>query len=300
MQSCSKSTQTVERRLGPLVTHDDQMVFESTACARLKWRVTDPDSCAVHPEAQLGEGAQGIVFEAIWYGRSEVGEPVAVKEVRREPMSKDEREHLLKLDHHNIVRLKACVSQKRRIYMVLELCDKMNLDGLVHTHILSSILQMDICKQLADGMAYIHSEGIVHRDLKPGNVLMKDRQVVKIADFGIAKERELTAPTTSRATPSFFGTPGFSTERGGGSSAGASECRQSGPIPCRRLFNGDSLPCGDYSVSSVRRLRARPHGECAKRGSNPSAFTKPFLRNCDQADAVNQPDGAAEKCASVP
>lgn len=41
-------------------------------------------------------------------------------------------------------------------------------------------------KQMVTGVAYIHSQKVVHRDLKPGNMLLSDRMIVKIGDFGLA------------------------------------------------------------------------------------------------------------------
>uniref|UniRef100_A0A5K3EMD8 non-specific serine/threonine protein kinase n=3 Tax=Mesocestoides corti TaxID=53468 RepID=A0A5K3EMD8_MESCO len=41
-------------------------------------------------------------------------------------------------------------------------------------------------RELADGLAYIHSKGVIHRDLKPANVLLDAEDHVKIGDFGLA------------------------------------------------------------------------------------------------------------------
>jgi len=44
-----------------------------------------------------------------------------------------------------------------------------------------------IGRQVAEGLAYAHSQGILHRDVKPSNLLIDHRGTVWIADFGLAK-----------------------------------------------------------------------------------------------------------------
>src|SRR5262249_51688602 len=42
--------------------------------------------------------------------------------------------------------------------------------------------------QIAEALAYAHSQGVLHRDVKPGNLLLDQRGTVWVTDFGLAKE----------------------------------------------------------------------------------------------------------------
>lgn len=75
---------------------------------------------------------------------------------------------------------------------VFELCDEGNLFSLVHRKKAfrgySFLAKMQIARDIAAGMSYVHEHKIVHRDLSTRNVLLANGGQVKIADFGCARQ----------------------------------------------------------------------------------------------------------------
>jgi eukaryotic-like serine/threonine-protein kinase len=64
----------------------------------------------------------------------------------------------------------------------------------------------DYLTQVCEGLAAAHDVGVVHRDLKPGNILIGERNAVKVIDFGLAKA---TAVEGLTATGALLGTPHY-------------------------------------------------------------------------------------------
>lgn len=45
-----------------------------------------------------------------------------------------------------------------------------------------------LVRQLIEGISYLHDRGIMHRDIKGGNILLTKDNIIKIADFGLARD----------------------------------------------------------------------------------------------------------------
>lgn len=73
-------------------------------------------------------------------------------------------------------------------YIVLEYLSGGDMSALSRRSPLPLEKTLFYLEQVCSGLAYAHECGVIHRDIKPQNLLLTaDRQVVKIADFGVAR-----------------------------------------------------------------------------------------------------------------
>uniref|UniRef100_A0A6B0VD16 non-specific serine/threonine protein kinase n=1 Tax=Ixodes ricinus TaxID=34613 RepID=A0A6B0VD16_IXORI len=160
---------------------------------------------------QLGDGTFGSVVLA----RSlDTGEKVAVKRMKKKYYSWDEcmnlREvkSLQKLSHANLVKLKEVIREDNTLYFVFEYMRE-NLYQLIKDRekpfaepVIRSILQ-----QILQGLSFMHKHGFFHRDIKPENLLCTGPELVKIADFGLAREIRSQPPYTDYVSTRWYRAP---------------------------------------------------------------------------------------------
>nr|GEY14948.1 putative receptor-like protein kinase At4g00960 [Tanacetum cinerariifolium] len=147
-----------------------------------------------HPNNKLGQGGFGPVFK----GKLENGEDIAVKKLshtsnqgKREFVN--EAKLLARVQHRNVVSLLGyCVSPEK--LLVYEYVANESLDKLLFKSPMCNVLdwtrRYDIIVGVAKGLLYLHEDAhdcIIHRDIKASNILLDDKWVPKIADFGMAK-----------------------------------------------------------------------------------------------------------------
>lgn len=160
----------------------------------------------------VGDGAFGIVTKC---RDKETGDLVAIKKMKRryssfeECLQLKEVKSLRKIKHQNIVRLLQVFRENEYLYLVFELMGK----SLLHTiNVRGGYPEDDIRKIMASiltGLSYIHKQGFFHRDMKPDNLLWKDddMSVLKIADFGLAREIRSRPPYTEYISTRWYRAP---------------------------------------------------------------------------------------------
>ncbi|XP_051929533.1 serine/threonine-protein kinase MAK-like isoform X1 [Hippocampus zosterae] len=161
---------------------------------------------------QLGDGTYGSVI----LGKSnETGELVAIKRMKRkfysweECMNLRELKSLKKLNHPNVIKLKEVIRENDHLFFVFEYMRK-NLYQLMNERNYAMFSEHDIRKmmfQMLSGLAFMHKHGYFHRDMKPENLLCIGPELVKIADFGLAREIRSQPPYTDYVSTRWYRAP---------------------------------------------------------------------------------------------
>ncbi|GMQ03996.1 hypothetical protein CsSME_00049578 [Camellia sinensis var. sinensis] len=159
---------------------------------------------------EVGDGTFGSVWRAL---NKQTGEVVAIKKMKRKYYSWEEcinlREvkSLRKMNHPNIVKLKEVIRENDILYFVFEYME-CNLYQLMKDrgNLFSEAEVRNWCFQVFQGLAYMHQRGYFHRDLKPENVLVS-KDVIKIADFGLAREISSQPPYTEYVSTRWYRAP---------------------------------------------------------------------------------------------
>jgi eukaryotic-like serine/threonine-protein kinase len=116
---------------------------------------------------------------------------------------------------------------------------------------------LNIISQACRGLDYAHRNGVVHRDVKPGNLLVSDSEVVKLADFGIARAVDQSSITQ---VGSVLGTAAYlSPEQARGDEAGPRADLYSLGVVAYQLMSG-RLPyeAGSLSELALKQQRESP------------------------------------------
>uniref|UniRef100_A0AC35TG80 Protein kinase domain-containing protein n=1 Tax=Rhabditophanes sp. KR3021 TaxID=114890 RepID=A0AC35TG80_9BILA len=142
---------------------------------------------------RISEGSYGVVFKATW---NRFGVEVAIKRITVEDMDGipstclREVSILKELSHVNIVRLYDAFFCERKMYLIFEFIDA-DLWYVLKWRMQDQKLPVPYIKhfgiQICEALAYCHSRRIIHRDIKCENILIRRDNVVKMADFGLAR-----------------------------------------------------------------------------------------------------------------
>ncbi len=144
------------------------------------------------PLEKLGSGGMGDVIKA---KDLKLNRMVALKFLRadhsgdptRRQRFMQEAQAASALNHPNIITIHDVITEDDTDIMVMEMVAGKTLDAIIPRGGLRVSQIINYSAQVADALAAAHGAGIIHRDLKPGNVMVTERDLVKLLDFGLAK-----------------------------------------------------------------------------------------------------------------
>ncbi|XP_077981310.1 fibroblast growth factor receptor 3-like [Glandiceps talaboti] len=165
----------------------------------------------------LGEGAFGQVLEAVAVGIGKNGSnnssiTVAVKMLKSDATEKELNDLISEMDimkqmgkHINIINILGCCTQEGPLLVIVEYAPHGNLRDFLRSRrpqnmdyenaallpkieLLTNKDLVSFAYQIARGMEFLALKKCVHRDLAARNVLVGENFVMKIADFGLARD----------------------------------------------------------------------------------------------------------------
>jgi serine/threonine protein kinase len=152
-------------------------------------------------EALLGAGGMGHVYRAV--GPS--GEQIALKIVKADLA----RDHVFRRRFDREARIAQQVAHPHVVpvldqgehhgipYLAQRFVGNGTLEDAIKAGKVDIPMALHVCRQIAEGLDALHSNGLIHRDVKPANILLDQEGTAYITDFGLAKDSQgslLTRP----------------------------------------------------------------------------------------------------------
>ncbi|MFQ5652701.1 MAG: protein kinase [bacterium] len=150
---------------------------------------------------KLGEGGMGVVYKA---EDTKLERTVALKFLSLASIGDEEKKRFKReakaptflnmkqrrvgaLNHPNIATIFAIDESDGQLFIAMEFIEGQELRSIIDDRPLSIGDAIDYATQISAGLQAAHEKGITHRDIKSANIMVTDKGVVKIMDFGLAK-----------------------------------------------------------------------------------------------------------------
>jgi serine/threonine protein kinase len=162
----------------------------------------------------IGKGGMATVYLA---NHNTLNKPVAIKLLNKEYIHNEnvrkrflaEARNLFSLNHPNIIKVTDLIDDGETVAFVMEYMEGQTLkDYLDEKGKLSDEEIKKLFVQMLDAVDYVHEQGLIHRDIKPSNFMMTNKGLIKLLDFGIAKNTDSNSTDyTQTGTTQNMGTP---------------------------------------------------------------------------------------------
>jgi serine/threonine protein kinase len=207
---------------------------------------------------------------------------------------------LSKLNNPHIVRLLDANWHEGQLFIVMELLPGQDLGQLLSSSPRGLPVRraVELAQQLAVGLSVVHQRGIVHRDLKPANLFVLPGNLLKIGDFGVARDSSATSVLTAQGV--IMGTWAYiAPERWLGTWDGepGTDLYSTGCI-LYELLTGETPFAADSMAIIRMHCEEVPEAPIARNHDIPEPLNKLVLRLLEK-DPVNRPASAAQVAAAL-
>ncbi|KAL0422948.1 UNVERIFIED_CONTAM: Serine/threonine-protein kinase STY46 [Sesamum latifolium] len=152
-------------------------------------------------ESKIASGSYGDLYKGTYRSQE-----VAIKILKTERLNTELQKEfaqevyiMRKVRHKNVVQFIGACTRPPNLCIVTEYMSGGSVYDYLHkqkgTFKLPALLKVGI--DVSKGMNYLHQNNIIHRDLKAANLLMDENEVVKVADFGVARVKAQTGVMTA-------------------------------------------------------------------------------------------------------
>ena len=198
----------------------------------------------------LGSGGFGSVFlaEDTWIHKKVALKVPHKQNVDFSEMLKEPR-LLASMSHPNIVTVLTAEKQDDVFFIVMEYVKGETLEHIiVREGALDVSRALDFTCQICNAVDHAHRAGILHRDLRPGNMLVSEKGMLKVTDFGTSRFLEIAAHGTT-----VIGSPPYmAPEQFHGKAVFASDVYSIG-VTMYQMLTG-ALPYGTPAPADIERL----------------------------------------------
>ena len=163
---------------------------------------------------KIGEGGMAAVYKA---EHNTLGNILAVKILNEDLLKNQnirhrflsEAKNMAKMSHPNIIKVFDLIDHENKVAIVMEFIEGKTLKDYLDKRGKLTVAELKtMFMQMLDAVEYVHHLNLVHRDIKPSNFMISKEGVLKLLDFGIAKNTDKASlDYTQTGTMQTMGTP---------------------------------------------------------------------------------------------
>ena len=204
------------------------------------------------------------------------------------------------LHHPNIAELRTALTIDNQLVMIMEFVEGTTLAARIQEGGLPYGRSLGYIQQVLSALSYAHSQKIIHRDIKPANMMLTPKGVVKLMDFGIARQDGDVAITSTNSTVGSIAY--MSPEQVKGEHVDPRSDLYSVGVSLYELITGQRPFVGDTGFSIMRaHLEMMPKPPIELRPDLPAAISDLILMSVakDPAKRFQSADAFSRAIASV-